>query len=196
MNHISSEKAPETREEKPEVALQIPSDSEFVRVVRLAVMGVASRMAFSYNDIEDIKLAVSEACNNAILHAQFPSQKLPSHKPPIVVRLASHADRLEISVEDGGHIPTPGLAVRPVRKAVVFEDGDDLPEGGMGLFLIQSLMDEVRHERGENDNTVICMTKFLQPKTLQPPQAERVALAPQFDSGSLASNPKAIGAKS
>ena len=45
---------------------------EFVRVVRLAVMGVASRMPFSYDDIEDIKLAVSEACNNAILHARVP----------------------------------------------------------------------------------------------------------------------------
>ncbi len=163
-----------------EVALQIPSDAEFVRVVRLAVMGVASRMPFSYDDIEDIKLAVSEACNNAILHARVPpdqarlalgatSEGLQQTmiKPPIVVRLLPYSDRLEISVEDGGRISSPGLLAPRVRKPVISPDEVELPEGGMGLFLIQSLMDEVQHHSGENSNTVIHMTKYL-PRDLSP----------------------------
>lgn len=168
-----------------EVALQIPSDAEFVRVVRLAVMGVASRMPFSYDDIEDIKLAVSEACNNAILHARVPPDQVRLAlgananglqqtiiKPPIVVHLLPCADRLEISVEDGGRIASPGLLSPRVRKSVVSPDEGELPEGGMGLFLIQSLMDEVQHQSGENSNTVIHMTKYL-PRNL--PQTHPLA---------------------
>lgn len=155
-------------ENENEVALQIPPDSEFVRVVRLCVMGVASRMAFSYDSIEDIKLAVSEACNNAILHSmtsQISSQNTAQNRPPIVIRLVPFDDRLEISVEDGGRIPSPGLSIHRARKPALFEPDDEIPEGGMGLFLIQSLMDEVRHESGANSNTVIYMTKFLPAET-------------------------------
>jgi serine/threonine-protein kinase RsbW len=182
-----------------EIALQIPSDAEYVRVVRLAVIGVASRMAFSYDDIEDIKLAVSEACNNAILHAQVPTERgeqkatteaflaadaesltqaavslsrqehgtgASAHKPPIVVRLSPHSDRLEISVEDGGQVALPPLDKPPARKPFETPHQAELPEGGMGLFLIESLMDEVRHQSGANSNTVIHMTKYLpQPAT-------------------------------
>jgi anti-sigma regulatory factor (Ser/Thr protein kinase) len=49
--------------------LTFPAQSEWVSVVRLATAGVASRMGFSYDEVEDIKLAIAEACNNAILHA-------------------------------------------------------------------------------------------------------------------------------
>ena len=182
-----------------EIALQIPSDAEYVRVVRLTVIGVASRMAFSYDDIEDIKLAVSEACNNAILHAQVPTERVEQKatteaflaadaesltqaavslgrhehatesllpKPPIVVRLSPLADRLEISVEDGGQVALPPLNKAPARKPFETPHQAELPEGGMGLFLIESLMDEVRHQSGANSNTVIHMTKYLpQPAT-------------------------------
>ncbi len=157
-----------------EIALQIPSDAEFVRVVRLTVLGVASRMPFSFDDIEDIKLAVSEACNNAILHARVSPQNMETAlsadahgvqqtflQPPIVVRLLPLRDRLEITVEDGGRIASPGFFTRRARKPVVSPDEIELPEGGMGLFLIQSLMDEVQHLSGDNDNTVIHMTKML-----------------------------------
>lgn len=182
-----------------EIALQIPSDAEYVRVVRLAVIGVASRMAFSYDDIEDIKLAVSEACNNAILHAQIPHAQAPTErteqkatteaflaadaesltqaavslgrqehgtgsslpKPPIVVRLSPLADRLEISVEDGGQVALPPPNKPRARKPFETPHQAELPEGGMGLFLIESLMDEVRHGSGANFNTVIHMTKYL-----------------------------------
>lgn len=142
-----------------EIALSVPSESEYVRVVRLTVIGVATRMPFSYDDIEDIKLAVSEACNNAILHAK--SADSSARKTPILVRLTPFRDRLEISVEDGGQIPAPGLPVKKARKPVESAAQGEIPEGGMGLFLIETLMDEVVHQSGDGHNTVVRMTKFL-----------------------------------
>ncbi|MFS8513265.1 MAG: anti-sigma B factor RsbW, partial [Planifilum fulgidum] len=49
---------------KDMIELTIPAKADFVGVVRLAVSGIASRMGFSYDDIEDLKVAVAEACTN------------------------------------------------------------------------------------------------------------------------------------
>ena len=55
--------------EPVKVELSIPSISEYVGVARLAVAGVASRLKFTHEEIEDIKIAVSEACTNAVQYA-------------------------------------------------------------------------------------------------------------------------------
>ncbi len=151
------------------VTVEIPPQTEFVRVARLAATGVASRMRFTYDQIEDIKLAISEACNNAILHAQPAASAENSTPSSIIVRFWPYDDRLEISVADGGHLPPPGL---PLQNFAT-HGGDDealmtenLPESGMGLMLIQALMDEVSQpESAENaaTSTTLHMTKRLRP---------------------------------
>ena len=52
------------------VDLTIPCRPEFVGVARLAILGVASRMKFSYDEVEDIRLAVGEACTTAVEWAE------------------------------------------------------------------------------------------------------------------------------
>ena len=137
------------------VVIAIPASPEYVRVVRLAVAGVATRMRFSYEQIEDIKLAVSEACNNAILHAQPAGG---AEATQVVVRLLPGEGRLEITVFDQGHVAAPGLELPEATGA--WQDLDDLPEGGMGLMLIQSLMDEVSSHSGAPDHTALHMVKL------------------------------------
>lgn len=52
------------------VILQLPASAEYVDIVRLNLYGIAcSKMGFTYEDIEDMKVAVSEACNNSVLYA-------------------------------------------------------------------------------------------------------------------------------
>jgi serine/threonine-protein kinase RsbW len=48
------------------VEVIIPAKAEFVGVARLAILGVSSRMRFSYDEVEDIRLAVGEAVTTAI----------------------------------------------------------------------------------------------------------------------------------
>jgi serine/threonine-protein kinase RsbW len=166
------------------VRITIPSRSEYVRVVRLAVLGIASRMAFSYDDVEDIKLAVSEACNNAILHADatlaqdmssaqdaLPTQDASStHDAPIAQNVASRPfititltpwpDRLEVSVIDEGHVPPPGLTVPPPPSSSQNVSNAELKESGLGLFLMEALMDVVEHQTGADSNTVVRLVKY------------------------------------
>ena len=168
------------------IVLHIPSRPEYVRVVRLALLGIASRMEFSFDDVEDMKLAVSEACNNAILHADptltdcntksdalgtnqtaddAHSTSSASNPGSVMVAVTPFDNRLEITVVDEGYIAPPGLprpSVEPPHGADV-----ELRESGLGLYLMQSLMDEVEHQTGANSQTVVRLVKYLPSHKIQ-----------------------------
>ncbi|NBV41510.1 anti-sigma B factor RsbW [bacterium] len=115
----------------PVVTIEIPSESSFVGVVRLAISGVASRMNFSIDEIEDIKVAVSEACTNAVQHAYGTDPGI------VTVRAILHPDKLELVVEDSGKGFDTGNVVSSKRDGA----NDSLFGLGLGLTFIKSLMD-------------------------------------------------------
>jgi serine/threonine-protein kinase RsbW len=140
------------------IDIAIPSNAEFIRVVRLALLGVASRMNFSFDDVEDIKLALSEACNNAVLHSQT------NENARVMVSFVPYSNRLEIYISDEGRVPPPGLPRPRHPMGNVDSSGEswqDLPEGGLGMFLMQSLMDEVQHRTAADANTTVRLVKYL-----------------------------------
>jgi serine/threonine-protein kinase RsbW len=49
-------------ENHPDVELRIPADSAFLAVLRTATAGLAARLDFTLDDIEDLRIAVDEAC--------------------------------------------------------------------------------------------------------------------------------------
>lgn len=134
------------------VVVEVPAESEFVAVIRLAVSGVAARMGFTLEDIEDIKVAVSEACTNVVQHA-YPVG------PRGVVKVESiiHQDALEIVVSDSGS----GFDTHHIVSAKTQPNAPDHGVFGLGLGLtfIRSLMDgsEVASQPGEG--TVVRMHK-------------------------------------
>lgn len=113
-----------------QIRLEIPSAAEYVGVVRKAIEGIASRMPFAAPDIEDLKLAVGEACTNAVKHG-CPSR----HRPFIIVTCKVTQASLEIEIKNrlAGDEPCPSLVAMP----------DAAKESGMGLYIMQELMDEV-----------------------------------------------------
>lgn len=136
------------------VELKIPSLPEFVAVARLAVAAIASRMDFPYDAVDDIKVAVGEACTNAIEHTTCSA-------PPgdeIIISCYLEQDALVIEVNDEGPGFDPQLCTEP----------DVLSEGGLGLILIQALMDEVELTSLAGQGTQVRMTKRLRPAPLTP----------------------------
>lgn len=131
------------------VEISIPSDTEFVRVVRLAVSGVASRMSFSYDDIEDIKLAVSEACNNAIQHAHRNGDSR------VLVQCLTAADKLTIIVQDTGR----GVPREAWEKSLM--PPNEWDERGLGLVVMQALMDEVHFESHAPQGNQVRLVKYV-----------------------------------
>lgn len=143
--------------EQPEdfMEMVVPAKPEYVGVVRLTASGVANRMGYSFDDIEDIKVAVSEACTNVVNHAYQNGEN-----GKITIGFAIYEKRLEIMVADRGQSFDVGQIRqkgKPFDKDVAIEK---MNEGGLGLFLIETLMDKV--EIRSDSGVVVLMTKFLQ----------------------------------
>ena len=45
-----------------EVRLEVPASPEFLRITRIMVAGVASRLGFTLDDVEDLRIAIDELC--------------------------------------------------------------------------------------------------------------------------------------
>ncbi len=125
------------------VELRIPSKAEWVAVARLAVAAVANRLNFSIEDIEDVKLAVAEACTNCIQHAHGSDQ--------IEITCETESDSLTVRVRDYG------CGTRP--EVVASRHADEPRVGGLGVFLIRSLMDSVEYDVHPERGTNLVMTK-------------------------------------
>jgi len=144
------------------IEMKIPAKPEYVGVVRLTVSGVANRLGYSYDDIEDIKIAVAEACTNVVNHAYEEKQA----EKDMHLKFSVYEDRFELIVADhGGTIDVEKLKNErgPLNSA---QSIDDLKEGGLGLFLIETLMDKVEI-RGDS-GVMIIMTKFLRGDEVEP----------------------------
>ncbi|SFE55996.1 serine/threonine-protein kinase RsbW [Paenibacillus catalpae] len=138
---------------KPWISLTIPAQADYIDIVRLTLSGLAAKEGFSYEEIEDMKVAVTEACTNVVLHAYDGGV----HGIMEIV-FEVQQDSLHIRVKDSGSsffyepsvIADASLHHKPLSDANV---------GGLGLFLMQALMDqvEVRTEMG----TEVILTKRL-----------------------------------
>ena len=126
------------------IKMEISANPEYVSIIRLTTSGIANKVGFCIDDIEDLKVAISEACTNAIKH---------SLDERFIIIYSIIENGLTIEVIDNGK----GYD----RSAVSKPDIDNLKEGGMGLFIIEALMDEVTVESQEGKGTSIKMTKYL-----------------------------------
>ena len=126
------------------IKMEIASNPQYVSVVRLTTSGIANKIGFCLEDIEDIKVAVSEACTNAIKH---------SLDNKFSVEYTIFENGLTIGITASGK----GYDVNSIDEPNLEEP----KESGLGLFIIQSLMDEVDIKSNINYGTVIKMTKYL-----------------------------------
>ena len=135
------------------IEMKIPAKAEFVGVIRLTLSGIASRMGFSYDEIEDLKIATSEACTNAVQHAYQRNEQ-----GEVVIGFGLYKNRLEVMVADNGQ----SFNFQSARQGIGPYDQNDsvefLREGGLGLYLIETLMDEVRIHHKEG--VTVFMTKY------------------------------------
>ncbi|WP_066187426.1 MULTISPECIES: anti-sigma B factor RsbW [Gracilibacillus] len=135
------------------IELKVPAKAEYIGVVRLTTSGIANRMGFRYEDIEDLKVAISEAMSNAAEHAYGEEQG------EITVGFGLYKDRLEVMIADRGE----SFDMEEVKKNVgphqAVPSIEDLREGGFGLFLIEALMDKV--EIKNDYGVIVLMTKYL-----------------------------------
>jgi serine/threonine-protein kinase RsbW len=118
------------------IELEIPARPEYVALARLVVSSLASsRRDLEDDRIDDLKVAVSEACTNAI-----EAHGMADTDDSVSIRLTEDVDRLEILIEDRG----PGFDPQTLPEHPPVTDPERLNfERGLGIPLIRTLVDEV-----------------------------------------------------
>lgn len=116
-----------------DVRLRLPAVAENVAVVRQALSGVAETLGMHSNLLADMKTAVTEACNNVVVHAY------PDSEGTLEVDVRPDNSHLSVVVRDFG----AGMQPSPVQP--------DKPTLGLGLPLIAALsrMFEIRGGLGQ-----------------------------------------------
>ncbi|MGH9070270.1 MAG: ATP-binding protein [Acidimicrobiales bacterium] len=119
------------------VALDIPADASMVATARLVVGCLAAaRRELSADRLDDLKLAVSEACANAIA-----SYDPDEEEPRVVLSWTEDEELLAVTVTDRG-------------QGYDGELGTWNGSGGLGVSLIRALVDEAHWEHGAPGTTV------------------------------------------
>ena len=109
------------------IKMEISANPDFVSIIRLTTSGIANKIGFSIDDIEDDK---SVSITYTILE-----------------------NGLDIEIKDNGK----GYDV----ESIATPDLTQPKENGLGLFIIQTLMDDVKIESKDNQGTIIKMTKYV-----------------------------------
>jgi serine/threonine-protein kinase RsbW len=121
------------------VEVRLPSRMGFEKVAMSTAASVAKLMGFPEDRVEDLKTAVAEACINAIEHGNRMNEKLS-----VGVVLSAGDDELEVKVIDDGKGMNRQQARPDIDKKM---HGEEDPRG-MGMFLIQALVDEAEWVAG------------------------------------------------
>ena len=123
---------------------------EFLDEIREFVGVVARQGGFSEKDIYNIQLATDEAASNMIEHAY---ENIPDGV--IDMSCGMEGDHIRIVLIDYGEPFDPSAIPLPDLKA----DLSDRKIGGLGIFLMRKLMDEVHYEPRPNKSNVLTMIK-------------------------------------
>lgn len=118
--------------------LEVESRPESVTLVRSVLSALAEELDLEDELADDLRTAVSEACNNVVLHAY------PGAVGPMVVSIDSLDGVLEVSIEDRGAGITH-IAVSEERM-------------GVGLAVISALADRAQFEKGREAGTTVRMS--------------------------------------
>jgi serine phosphatase RsbU (regulator of sigma subunit)/anti-sigma regulatory factor (Ser/Thr protein kinase) len=144
------------------------SDHAAAREVSIAVRGFLAEQGMPEKELFSYELCIAEACYNAIEYAKDGARDL---RP--VAEVLFSGDLIELRATDH----TPGFSM-PER----IPQPSPQNERGRGLFIIHSVMDEVRYLRGSGENTLIMRKRRRSPELLQARQREPSLLQDQEDS--------------
>ena len=128
--------------------VKFPSLPENISLSRVIVASFAAQLDFTLNELEEIRVAVSEAVSNCVIHG-YPGNR----EGEICLELAIDGGMLEIVVVDYGRgiedldlVKTPAYSTDPERM-------------GLGLVFMESFMDEMILESEPGKGTRVVMRK-------------------------------------
>jgi serine/threonine-protein kinase RsbW len=130
------------------VELSFPANSRYLVLARLSLTGIAPVARLDEDALADLKLAVTEACANAVRHAY------PDDVDGLVrLRVSLEPETLTVEVADDGRGLDAG--------ALPGWDATRMREGGMGFSIMRAVVDELEIDSTASTGTVVRLVKRL-----------------------------------
>ena len=129
------------------VELRFSAQPEHVRTARLVAAAVARRAGVEEAVLDEVRLAVGEACSRAVgLHR--------SNGLTAPVRVVLTEDDKVFSIEVGDEVPAPSGGGEAVSGITAVLESEGETEDEMGLAVISGLVDDVEVSSGESGGTI------------------------------------------
>jgi serine/threonine-protein kinase RsbW len=122
--------------------IEIPARRDLINRICQAVQQEALQAGFNERAAYACQLAVSEACENIVLHGYG-----SSGEGTIRAEIEGHSDGLTVVLTDDAPPFNPAEA-----EAQAPEPREDPPAGGLGLYILHRVMDEIHYERTADEN--------------------------------------------
>ncbi|MDK2971727.1 MAG: serine/threonine-protein kinase RsbW [Candidatus Sumerlaeota bacterium] len=168
-----------------DIELRCPVEPRILSLLRSVSKTLAQEAGFTEEAIDQIEMAVDEACANVVRHAYKHVGVSPDLDPAerrVIPRLPHFADdkaqqsgdspecviKMRVSLGDGWvqfQIIDHGIGANQTPEGVnsIEEFIEKGAKGGLGIYIIRSFMDEVTFEFPEGKGTVLTMTKYNKP---------------------------------
>ena len=130
------------------VDLSIPMQPDMEVIATSVAESIGTFIGLDHNKVDEIKIAVVEACINAFEHSKSADQR-------ISVSFSMDEKGLMISINDGGE----GFDMDDAMAKIAEKRSEGIGDRGWGLTLIHELMDEVSIASTDN-GTLVKMLKY------------------------------------
>jgi anti-sigma regulatory factor (Ser/Thr protein kinase) len=138
---------------KVKKGFSIPNDTKYLSVVRETVREVVRLAGFPEDDVHMLTVAVDEAVANIIEHGFEPRSY---GRMEIEIQMAADEDVFEAIIRDCGSAFDPSrIALVNIKEHV--RAGR---KNGLGIFLMQRIMDRVIYSRDERNNNQLRLVKY------------------------------------
>ena len=124
-------------------SIRVPSSTSELRRLHAFVAEFWVRNQLPPEDAPRVELGLEEIFVNSVTHGRAGTDGLP-----VTVAIRLDGDRLELMVEDHGPPFDPLTQPRPDTSVHL----DGRPEGGLGIHLVRTMLDDVRYERVDGHN--------------------------------------------
>ena len=134
------------------ISLIIESRLENISLIGSAVRGIAEMLSIDAVGSYHLELCVVEAATNVIKHAYHSEA---GHSVELEIQVLQ--DRLTLKLSDSGE-QMDMSKIAPLQFDPL--NMETLPEHGMGVFILKSIMDEIAYEV-VNGRNILTMSKYL-----------------------------------
>ena len=135
-----------------EVTLTLPMLPDMEIAASKTATALAEFMEMSSDKIDEVRMAVVEACINSFEHSKADDRKVEIR---FVVLGNDDPERLQITISDSG----VGFAPDTLKRPRIEDKLKEKSKRGWGLTIIKGLMDEVEIHSGA-DGTTVVMSKL------------------------------------